>query len=241
MFILSLSRYYAIVNPFQARAHHTTKRTLIIITVTWLVSFAIAIPQATTRVLINQAPYVICAENWTGRGGRLGNQIYTAISFAILFVFPTTVITLSFVGIMKRLWHPEEILSSACNVNTVKNGEPRNGGTAAKNPEQKCLSRNKRKTTLMLLVVIIAFLICNSPFNILLLVSSFLEVEQLNESVFLAASILTVLAVCSSACNPFIYNFFSEKFRRAFQSVFTCRTDHHNKHAVSLSTILNLK
>ena len=81
-------------------------------------------------------------------------------------------------------------------------------------------AKNMRKTTYMLLTVIVVFLICMLPFQIMVLVAPFVHADVLrSDTFFVSTKISSVLAVCSMACNPFIYSFFREKFRRAFTDV----------------------
>ncbi|EDO37745.1 predicted protein, partial [Nematostella vectensis] len=44
MVALAFDRYHAIVNPFRAKIYHTIKRTLLVITLIWLFSIAVASP-----------------------------------------------------------------------------------------------------------------------------------------------------------------------------------------------------
>ena len=75
-----------------------------------------------------------------------------------------------------------------------------------------------RKTTYMLLTVIVVFLICMLPFQIMVLVAPFVHADVLrSDTFFVSTKISSALAVCSMPCNPFIYSFFSEKFRRALR------------------------
>ena len=68
-------------------------------------------------------------------------------------------------------------------------------------------AEKKRKTTYMLLTVIVVFLICMLPFQIIILINAFITVSPL-DAFNVVIKISSVLAVCSMACNPFIYSFF---------------------------------
>ena len=101
-------------------------------------------------------------------------------------------------------------------------------------------AKNKRKTTYMLLTVIVVFLICMLPFQIMVLVAPFVHADVLlSDTFFVSTKISSVLAVCSMACNPFICSFFSEKFRKTFTE-FKCRCEDDSQQAITQSSIVLL-
>ena len=227
-----LLRYQAIVNPFAVRASRMTyRRTLTVMVFTWLLSCAISAPQAFVVTIIDTPPFKHCQEDWTGKGGRMGNRIYTVVAFFVLFAIPIVVISTSYVIIIRTLWQPEPVLSGEEGVSTSNEG--RNSYRIYTVHRQK----KRRKTAYMLLTVIVAFLICMLPFQVIILVSRFVEFQP-TDGYFLLINIASVLAVCSMACNPFIYSFFSEKFRRAFKDVFQCRCEADIQLATTSSIVL---
>ena len=196
-------------------SRHSYKKALVVIFVIWLVSCAIATPQGLVATTIDVPPFRYCVENWSENGGEIGNRVYTVAAFVILFVIPLMVICVSYAVIMRKLWQPELVLSDQYNP-----PPPDSEGNGS--PHKVTRAKRKRKTTYMLLTVIIVFLICMLPFQIMILVSTFMNLPR-SEAYAALRNIFSVLAVCSMACNPFVYSFFSEKFRRAFTDVFKCR------------------
>ena len=200
----------------------------------WLVSSAIAVPQALVVTTTDLPPYRYCTEDWTGYGGERGNRIYTVVAFVVLFAIPIVVICVSYAIIMRKLWQPEHVLTD----------QQAHGTDSQEHASHKLTihgAKNKRKTTYMLLTVIVVFLICMLPFQIMVLVAPFVHAEVLrSDAFFVSTKISSVLAVCSMACNPFIYSFFSEKFRRAFTDVFKCRCEDDNQQAITQSSIVLL-
>ena len=121
-------------------------------------------------------PYRYCTEDWTGYGGERGNRIYTVVAFVVLFTIPIVVICVSYAIIMRKLWQPEHVLT-----------------------DQQAHG-NKRKTTYMLLTVIVVFLICMLPFQIMVRVAPFVHADVLrSDAFFISTKISSVLAVCSMA------------------------------------------
>ena len=218
--VLSPCRCQAIVNPFSARtSQHRYRRAIFLMFLIWLVSGAIATPQALVVRIIDVPPARYCVEDWSLHGGEMGNRVYTVVAFVVLFVIPVVVICGSYAAILRNLWRPERVL-----------GDPQTSqDTQAKeqfSPHQLKNHRvqRKRKTTYMLLTVIAMFLICMLPFQVMVLVSMFIDLRGL-EAFGLLVQIASLLTVCSMACNPIIYSFFSEKFRKAFLEVFKCRCE----------------
>lgn len=230
--MMFLPRYQAIVNPFAVRASRTTyRRTLTVMVFTWLVSCAISAPQAFVVTITDNPPFKYCQEDWTGKGGLVGNRIYTVVAFIALFAIPIVVICVSYVIIIRTLWQPEPVLGEG------ERGPPTNEGRNSHRIYAVHRAKKRRKTAYMLLTVIVAFLVCMLPFQVIILVSSFVKF-QLTDGFILLNNIASVLAVCSMACNPFIYSFFSEKFRRAFTDVFKCRCDADIHQATTSSIVL---
>lgn len=238
MMVLAVERYQAIVNPFTVRASRKkVRRTVILMVLTWLVSCAIASPQAFVVTIQNKR----CVEDWTGKGGILGNRIYTVVAFILLFVLPILVIGSSYIMIIRTLWQPEPSLSddattarSVRGLSSTNNQPPYNANRAYAIRRAK----KKRKTTYMLLTVIATFLTCMLPFHVTILLQVFVELpfQTVGFSVFVNFSL--VLALCSMACNPFIYSFFSDKFRKAFVDVFRCRCEEDGQQAPTTSFML---
>ena len=223
------------MHPFTVRAsRHSYKRATILILAIWLVSCGIAAPQAWIATTKDIPPYKYCLENWTRHGGEMGNRVYTVVAFVVLFAIPIVVICVSYAIIMRNLWQPEHVLTNQ-QVRVTENEEQ----VSRKFRLTAHGAKKKRKTTYMLLTVIVVFLICMLPFQIIILINAFITVSP-SDAFNVAIKMSSVLAVCSMACNPFIYSFFSEKFRRAFLGVFKCRCDDDSQLANTQSSIILL-
>lgn len=236
--LMFFHRYQAIVNPFTVRASRKkVRRTVILMVLTWLVSCAIASPQAFVVTIQNKR----CVEDWTGKGGILGNRIYTVVAFILLFVLPILVIGSSYIMIIRTLWQPEPSLSDDATTARSVRGLSSTNNQPSYNANRAYAIRRakkKRKTTYMLLTVIATFLTCMLPFQVIILLQAFVELpfQTVGFSVFVNFS--SVLALCSMVCNPFIYSFFSDKFRKAFVDVFRCRCEEDGQQAPTTSVML---
>lgn len=182
-------------------------------------SCGIAAPQAWVVSTIGRQSHKRCVEDWKDHGDVTGNRVYTVVAFVVLFFIPILVISISYAIIMHNLWQPERVLTNHQRQSVTSDKEQAS-------PHKLTIhgTKKKRKTIYMLLTVIIVFLVCMLPFQIIILVIRFVDISH-PEALATAVKISSVLAVCSMACNPFIYSFFSEKFRRAFLEVFKCRCE----------------
>lgn len=222
MVALAVERYQAVVSPFNFRASRDShKRAFLLLIGIWLVSCAIATPQALVLTTVDIPPVTLCFEDWTRiSGGEAGNRVYTSVTFGVLFVIPLLVICVCYSVIFRKLWHPNNALAGQ---NRSRDADPEEQMSSNK---LKIHGANmKRKTTYMLLTVIVVFVICMLPTQLLVLVVQFRQSVLFSEAFLVSTKIAPVLALCSMTCNPFIYSFFSNKFRRAFADVFKCRCE----------------
>ena len=133
----------------------------------WLASCAISAPQAFVATITDSPPFKYCLEEWTGKGGLKGNRIYTIVSFIVLLAIPIVVICGNHVIILRTLWRPEPVLGGEeSSARTIK----RRASHCVYNVKRV---NKKRKTTYMLLTVIVAFLVCMLPFQVITVVSVF--------------------------------------------------------------------
>ncbi|XP_014680816.1 PREDICTED: 5-hydroxytryptamine receptor 1D-like [Priapulus caudatus] len=102
-----------------------------------------------------------------------------------------------------------------------------NGGTVTQlkrdaDRHKKRLARAREKrATLVVGVVIAAFMVCWTPFFTVYVLDALTERFHLTPLEF---SIIFFLGYCNSALNPIIYTVFNQDFRKAFRKMITCKT-----------------
>ena len=139
-------------------------------------------------------------------------KTYNVLVFIIINVIPIIFLSFFYTAIVYKLWHPDQMLTNEISA------QPKH------QKSKNFVEKTRRKTTLMLLTVIMVFFFCMFPQNVLNLVLTFRDLKEFDLNLLRhAVSILRVLLVVNSASNPIIYNFLSEKFRTGFQSIFSCR------------------
>ncbi len=140
-------------------------------------------------------------------------KAYTLFIFISTNVIPIIVLSIFYTGIVWKLWNPDQRLTTLGAATSSQHKKPKN-----------FVEKTRRKTTIMLLTVVLVFFLFWFPYNTFNLLLTFGNTEDFNIDILLHAnSILRVFLLVNSASNPIIYNFLSEKFRTGFESIFACR------------------
>lgn len=198
------------------------KKTTVItaITIIWLCAVAMAVPFGIYTVTVRHAMWVktdgvVSLETVYGIGSTIkpeAAKIYSMFMFVVLNVIPFLLLSFFYACIVWRLWNPDRQLTEEPD-GALKNRKPKN-----------FVAKARRKTTTMLIVVLLAFIVCQFPYNIFVIIRVFVDADNFDkDTISYANSVLSILLVLNSATNPIIYNFLSEKFRRGFRNIFSCR------------------
>lgn len=132
-------------------------------------------------------------------------KIYYTIIFVGLHVVPFASLFVMYIRIAWQLWHPDKQLD-----------EQPEGARA------RMCERTRRRTTLMVIAVLVAFFVCFFPFHIYYITQIFQENYEQKPTT--ETAVLRVILVLNTAVNPIIYNLLSEKFRVGFRGIFACCT-----------------
>lgn len=210
--IISGDRFIAIVFPLRARM--TTTRAGIIITVTWLISIGVAIPQLIVR---RQTEFrwanrheIYCDEVWptTYVNNRCEvdqpeRKVYYTMFVFVLYFVPILVMILAYSVIvwtlLKRKAPGVAIMSTAL-----------------------AQEKSKRKVIKMLIIVLIVFIICWSPQQILSFWGLFRSQKQFPAFIETLRYVALYVAYLNSSLNPILYCGFNENFRKGFMDAFRC-------------------
>lgn len=195
---LSVQRYWVIVNPMV----HTRKNANIAIGISlgiWLLVLLVTIP----LYLVKQTSY-IPALNITTCHDVLPEEVLVGdmfnyfLSLAIgVFLFPAILMASAYVLMIRTL------KSSAIDENSGK----------------------RRKRAIKLIVtVLVMYLICFTPSNILLVVHYFTIKHWGQSYVYTLYIVALCLATLNSCIDPFVYYFVSEDFRNHAKNALLCRS-----------------
>ena len=218
-------RYIAVVHPLKHMARKKMGTVTIAIILIWLSAITLSIPMAIYTKLGHYVVGVTKDGVRTGERKKVAfiestmekeaEKIYKMTIFVLLFIVPIMVLGFFYTMIIWKLWNPDRQLSQ--------------GATAAKQSGSQAkansfVERARRRTTIMLVTVFVAFFVCMLPFNLFTIVVLFVGYENFDrDTLEMSNSVLRTLLVLNSATNPIIYNFLSERFRVGFRSIFSCR------------------
>ncbi|XP_067136262.1 substance-P receptor-like isoform X2 [Centruroides vittatus] len=236
---ISCDRFIAIMFPLHVRI--TKQRTSAVITVIWIVSMLAAIPFPIYRTHVERQwsdfLEIQCSDVWPhevvyseelGRCIKLvkGKKIYYTFVTIALFFLPIIIMSTTYSLIVRRLWMselPGERSTSNINIQ----------------------HRAKKKVIKMVCVVLLVFVLCWMPFQIIVLYSQFGHKDAPLPDWFLNFNYFATFAAYSnSALNPIIYGGFNNNFRQAFLKLLKCgyrrRTFKRPRSATQRSTTTSL-
>ena len=117
---------------------------------------------------------------------------YSIVFFTIAYVIPLLLITLPYTLVIKRIFSRKMI----------------------KNEEKQL------RVTKIITIVIVAFVCCWTPINVIFILKSF-EFFPINDTAVRIQVFAQTLAYLNSCVNPILYGFLSPSFRLAFKNVLT--------------------
>ena len=139
------------------------------------------------------------------------SKAYDVFIFITTNVIPVIVLSFFYICILWKLWNPDKRLTAEVPTSS-RNQKPKN-----------FVQKTRRKTTTMLLTVVLVFFLFWFPYNMFNLLLTFGNIADFNIDILRHAdSILRFFLLVNSASNPIIYNFLSEKFRTGFRTIFAC-------------------
>ena len=181
---LALSRFWAVVFPLHRQISIAqVKISLIFI---WLIGIVEVVPYA---VFLQVSKKHTCDEIWPSESSR---KAYTVFLFFLQFVIPLTAITFAY---------------------TMVGFELKKGSRRSENRTlEQTRNEESRKVIRMLVVITVAFALCNLPSSILWLINDSTEISSFDEII----AFFNFLDFGNAAVNPLIYLVCNEDFRREF-------------------------
>ena len=139
---------------------------------------------------------------------NVDERIFQTIFFVTSLVFPFVSIFWLYSNMLIRLW---------------KGSAATHGPGPMRDKNSSRGKENKKRVTKMIVAVILVFLACWLPFQLVLLLKAY-NVYQIREgsAALIFQIIANCLAYCNSCLNPILYAFFSPNFRSAFASIISC-------------------
>ncbi|XP_068445358.1 neuropeptide Y receptor type 2 [Clinocottus analis] len=200
LIVIALDRHRSIVY------HTDTKMSKdmcgVVIAITWAVSALLASPLAIFREyrtvdLSPEESIQVCMEKWPG--SRTNGSIYSISALLVQYVLPLAIICVAYIRIWNKL--KNHLISSGRNDR---------------------LQRKKRKTTKMLLTMVVVFAVSWLPFHVFQLAVDIDSTVLYMKDFKLLFTAFHIVAMCSTFVNPILYGWLNDNYRAAFFSVCKC-------------------
>ncbi|XP_048343137.1 neuropeptide Y receptor type 2-like [Sphaerodactylus townsendi] len=198
--VIALDRYRCIVFHLDRRI--SKKISFTIITITWLVAAVLASPLAIFREYkYEEIPSInlkiaVCSEKWPSENRDA--TIYSLSMLLLQYVLPLSIICYAYI----RIW----IKLKGHISPTTRN-------------DSQC---RRRKTTKMLVMVVVVFAVSWLPFHIFQLAIDLDLVLNYHEYKLLY-TVFHVVAMCSTFANPLLYGWMNKNYRNGFLTFFHCQ------------------
>ncbi|KAJ8000889.1 hypothetical protein DPEC_G00185080 [Dallia pectoralis] len=203
--IIALDRHRSIVYHLETKL--SKDACAVVIVVTWAVSAVLASPLAVFREygtfdLSPEQSIQVCTEKWPGSG--MDGTIYSISMLLLQYGVPLAINSYAYI----RIW------------SKLKN----RASPAGRNDRHQ----RKRKTTKMLVMVVVVFAVTWLPLDAFQLAididNSVLDMKDFK----LLFTMFHIVAMCSTFVNPILYGWMNNNYRNAFLSVCKCGPKVHS-------------
>ncbi|XP_025094835.1 prolactin-releasing peptide receptor-like [Pomacea canaliculata] len=198
---IAVDRYFVIVYPFKPRMK--VYMCVLMIVAIWIISISVSLPLGIYHEIeqnSNTSSYS-CSEKWPKTQAR---QFFTVTSLVLQYIVPCTIITFCY-----------SMVSLALRRRQV--------GAGARSREREELEiRRKKRTNKMLIAMVIIFMCCWMPLNMVLLLRDYDDTVGNWYFFTLVFFIAHVIAMSSTIYNPFLYAWMNENFKKEFKTVLPC-------------------
>ncbi|XP_027571363.1 neuropeptide Y receptor type 2-like [Pipra filicauda] len=199
--VIALDRYRCIVFHLDSRI--SKRLSFTIIAVMWLAAAVLAGPLAIFREYrYEEIPSInlkmaVCSEKWPS-GNNRDATIYSLSMLLLQYVLPLAIICYAYTRIWFKL---------------------KNHVSPTSRNENQC---RRRKTTKMLVMVVVVFAVCWLPFHIFQLAID-LDLVLIFHEYKLLYTVFHVGAMCSTFVNPLLYGWMNKNYRNGFLMFFRCQ------------------
>ncbi|XP_075885658.1 proteinase-activated receptor 2 [Nelusetta ayraudi] len=195
---ISVQRYRAVVNPLGLKQSSSCTATAVSVTI-WLVVWISTVP----LYLYDQEVRVANLNIHTCHDVTKPSQKKMAAGYFLTmgivgFVVPTAVCIVSYILMLKAL---------------------------RESMTDPSIAQKRRKAIVLIVTVLVMFVVCFTPSNVMLLVHYFLLLHEADNSLYGFYITTLCLASLNSCLDPFVYYFISEDFREHVKNTFLCRSE----------------
>uniref|UniRef100_A0A3Q3ID56 Neuropeptide Y receptor type 2 n=1 Tax=Monopterus albus TaxID=43700 RepID=A0A3Q3ID56_MONAL len=195
--IIALDRHRSIVYHMETKM--SKDMCTVVIAMTWTVSILLASPLAIFREygtfdLSPDKSIQVCAEKWPG--SSMNGTIYSISMLLVQYGLPLVINSVAYI----RIW------------NKLKNHMAHGG--------RNDRHQHRKKTTKMLLTVVVVFAVSWLPFHAFQLAVDINSTVLYMKDFKLLFTVFHIVAMCSTFVNPILYGWMNNNYRSAFLSVY---------------------
>ncbi|KAJ1216826.1 hypothetical protein NDU88_004425 [Pleurodeles waltl] len=210
MTCIAVERHQGIMHPLKMKWQYTNRRAFTMLGIVWLTATIVGAPMWHVQRLevkydfLFETRYVCCLEEWTS---PVHQRIYSTFILVILFLLPLTVMLLLYSKIGFELWIKKRV-GDASVLQTIHG------------KEMSKISRKKKRAIIMMVTVVVLFAVCWAPFHIVHMMNEYsnFEKEYDDVTIKMTFAIVQIIGFFNSICNPIVYAFMNENFKKNFLS-----------------------
>ncbi|KAF7252487.1 Pyroglutamylated RF-amide peptide receptor [Varanus komodoensis] len=210
MSCIAVERYNGIVHPLKMKWQYTNRRAYKMLGIVWLLAAIVGSPMWHVQRLENKydflydKEYVCCLEEWAS---SVHQKIYATFILVILFLLPLMLMLLLYSKIGCELWIKKRV-GDASVLQTIHGNE------------MSKIAWKKKRAIIMMITVVVLFAVCWAPFHVMHMMIEYSNFEKEYDDVTIKMifGIVQVIGFSNSICNPIVYAFMNENFKKNFVS-----------------------
>ncbi|KAB1282076.1 Pyroglutamylated RF-amide peptide receptor, partial [Camelus dromedarius] len=210
MTCIAVERHQGLVHPFKMKWQYTNQRAFTMLGVVWLVAVIVGSPMWHVQRLeikydfLYEKEHVCCLEEWAS---PVHQKIYTTFILVILFLLPLMVMLILYSKIGYELWIKKRVGDGSV-LRTIHG------------KEMSKIARKKKRAVVMMVTVVALFAVCWAPFHVvhMMIEYSNFEKEYDDVTIKIIFAIVQIIGFSNSICNPIVYAFMNENFKKNFLS-----------------------
>ncbi|KAM9677454.1 pyroglutamylated RF-amide peptide receptor [Trichechus inunguis] len=210
MTCIAVERHQGLVHPFKMKWQYTNRRAFTMLGVVWLVAVIVGSPMWHVQRLeikydfLYEKEHVCCLEEWTS---PVHQKTYTTFILVILFLLPLMVMLILYSKIGYELWMKKRVGDGSV-LRTIHG------------KEKSKIVRKKKRAVIMMVTVVALFAACWAPFHVfhMMIEYSNFEKDYDDVTVKMVFAIVQIIGFSNSICNPIVYAFMNENFKKNFLS-----------------------
>ncbi|XP_031232488.1 pyroglutamylated RF-amide peptide receptor [Mastomys coucha] len=210
MTCIAVERHQGILHVFKINRSIFNQRTKPLMGVVWLAAIIVGSPMWHVQRLeikydfLYEKEHVCCLEEWAS---PMHQRIYTTFILVILFLLPLLVMLVLYSKIGYELWIKKRVGDSSA-LQTIHG------------KEMSKIARKKKRAVIMMVTVVALFAACWAPFHVVHMMVEYsnFEKEYDDVTIKMVFAVAQTIGFFNSICNPFVYAFMNENFKKNFLS-----------------------